>query len=236
MSQIYYITKENIEDKNILFNVIYSNKEINYYYSDDFSCEFYIQLARAGFISVSYTEDDVQYLLPEMQFEYAVLEFKDLHISQKVKKLLKQKDLYSFSINKDFEGVLKQIEFYHQDNWMDKDYLKLIKELKHYKDTKADFEIMCCELICKETNEIVAGEIGYKINSTYTSLSGFNIKEKRYNNWGKLQMTLLAQYLDKNNYSFWNLGHPYMQYKIDLGAKILSRNDFLIKWIKEINI
>jgi len=45
-------------------------------------------------------------------------------------------------------------------------------------------------------------------------------------------MTLLSQYLEKNQYSFWNMGHPYMQYKIDLGAKILSREEFLIKWLK----
>ncbi len=89
---------------------------------------------------------------------------------------------------------------------------------------------MSVELYDKRTKELIAGEIGYKINSTYTSLTGFSLKEKIYNNWGKLQLVLLAQYLEKNNYSFWNLGHPYMQYKFDLGAKIYSREEFLEKW------
>ena len=65
----------------------------------------------------------------------------------------------------------------------------------------------------------------------YTSLSGFSSKEKAYNNWGNLQLVLLAEYLEKNNYEFWNLGHPYMDYKIKLGAKIFTRIDFLEKWL-----
>ena len=48
-------------------------------------------------------------------------------------------------------------------------------------------------------------------------------------------MTLLAKYLEKNDYSFWNMGHPYMEYKTNLGANILSRKDFLLKWLKEVN-
>ncbi len=235
MSQIYFITKENIEDKEILFDFIYPNKELNYYVSDDFSCEFYILLAKAGFISVSHILDDKQYLLPEMQFEYSVLEFQDLHISKKVNKLLKQTSLYNLSINKHFDEVLKNIKDYHEDSWIDKEYLKLLEELRDYKSDNIDFELISCELICKDTQKIVAGEIGYKINSTYTSLSGFALKDKRYNNWGKLQMTLLANYLEENNYSFWNLGHTNMQYKLDLGAKVLSRDDFLKKWIKEVS-
>ncbi len=235
MSQIYFITKENIEDRDILFNFIYPNKELNYYISDDFSCDFYILLARAGFISVSYMKDDIQYLLPEMQVEYAILEFQDLHISKKVNKLLKQTSSYNLSINNYFDEVLKNIKTHHKDSWIDKDYLKLLQELRYYKNNNMNFELISCELICENTKKIVAGEIGYKINSTYTSLSGFALKHKRYNNWGKLQMTLLANYLKDNHYSFWNLGHPFMQYKLDLGAKVLSRDDFLKKWLKEIN-
>ncbi len=235
MSQIYYITQEDIEDKDTLFSAIYSNDKVNYYFSDDFSCEFYILLARLGFISVSYMEDGVQYLLPEMQFQYAVLEFNNLHISKKVNKLLQQKDLYSFTVNQNFNKVLQLIDTHHKDNWLSKDYLKLIKQLKTFNSNQS-FELMSCELACTETNKIVAGEIGYKIGSTYTSLSGFSIKDKRYNNYGKLQLILLAKYLEKNSFAFWNLGHPYMQYKLDLGAKVLSRIEFLEKWLKEINI
>jgi len=233
MAQIPYITKDDIVNKDILFEYIYNNQEINYYFSDKFDCEFYILLARAGFISVSYSEDDIQYLLPEMQFEYAVLDFENLHISKKVKKLLKQKNLYSFSIDQDFDNVLKLIDKYHKDNWIVGDYLNLLKKLYKY-NSDISFKLISCELKAQSTDEIIAGEVGYIIGSTYTSLSGFSLKEKQYNNWGKLQMVLLAKYLQKNDFSFWNLGHPYMKYKLDLGAKVLNRIDFLQRWLKMI--
>ena len=235
MGEIYYITPNDLINPNTLFQLIYPSETLNYYFSDDFSESFYIQLAQAGFISVSYTEDDIQYLLPEMQFEYAVLDFANLHISKKVHKLLKNPELYSFSINKHPYKVLEKLNSYHKESWIEKEYLELLKRLIDFKDTTVDFQLISCELICNETGILVSGEIGYKIGSTYTSLSGFTTKEKKYNNYGKLQLTLLSQYLEKNNYSFWNMGHPYMQYKLDLGAIVLKRKDFLKRWLKEVD-
>lgn len=233
MAEIYYITKKDIDNKNTLFNFIYPNKDLNYYISDDFSSEFYIKLAKAGFISVSdYLPDNKQYLFPEMQFEYAVLDFENLHISKKVKKLLNKADAYSFSINEGFEEVLEKISDFHKDNWIRDDYLELLKNIKKSFNDE-NFELISVELRSCE-GELIAGEIGYKIFSTYTSLSGFSNRE--YNNYGKLQMVLLAKYLEDANYSFWNMGHPYMQYKLDLGAKVLEREEFLERWLDKIKL
>ena len=228
---IYYLTLENIKDVNVLFNDIYSNENTNYYYSDDFSKEFYIYLARCGFISTSIYEDEL-YLLPEIQFEYALLDFKDLHISKKVKKLLK-KDNYEFTSNTRFEEVLEKLEDYHNPNWLRGKYKTLIIDLFNTYDNN-DFKIMSYELIDKQTNELIAAEIGYKIFDTYTSLTGFSSKDKKYNNYGKLQLTLLALQLQKENFAFWNLGQAFMQYKFDLGAIKYSRNDFLKIWLPKV--
>jgi len=235
MSKIYYITPDDITDTNTLVNFIYANTTVSYYYTDNFDEDFYINLANAGFISVSHSEDGIQYLIPEMQKEYAVMDFENLHISKKVNTLLKQPNLYTFTVSNNIDDVVVGINNYHSDNWMEKDYLVLLHKLKEYKHQHIDFELLSCALKCSQTNNVIAGEIGYRINSTYTSLSGFTTKEKQYNNYGKLQMTLLAQYLEKNQYSFWNMGHPYMQYKLDLGAVILSREDFLVKWLRKVN-
>ena len=94
---------------------------------------------------------------------------------------------------------------------------------------------MTIEIWDRNSNTLIAWEIGYKISSTYTSLTGFCLKDKKYNNYGKLQLVLLAKYLQKNNYSFWNLGHPYMQYKFDLGAISFSRKEFLKRWISTVS-
>ena len=94
--------------------------------------------------------------------------------------------------------------------------------------------LVSIELYDKNNEKLVSGEIGYMISKTYTSLTGFSSKSKLYNNWGKLQMVLLALYLEENRFDFWNLGHPYMQYKFDLGAKLYSRDDFLKRWLNSI--
>jgi len=45
---------------------------------------------------------------------------------------------------------------------------------------------------------------------------------------------LLSKYLEKNGLSFWNLGHPHMEYKKKLGAKVYARQEFLKRWNKAI--
>lgn len=226
---IYYLKKEDIEDKNTLYNYIYTNMENNYYWSDDFSTSFYILLAKAGFITVSNKYDEGVVLLPEIQFEYAVLDFCDLHISKSVKKLLERDD-YSFSINEKSEELLESISSYHKDSWLYEEYIQIVREL--FSKRVDNFVMMSVEL-CNSEGELVAGELGYKIGGVYTSLTGFFKKEKRYKNYGKLQMVLLAHYLEKEGFSFWNLGHPFMQYKLDLGAKVYSRDRFLNRWLSE---
>lgn len=229
---IYQINYEDISNKDILFNQIYLNDKLNYYVTDDFSPEFYIYLASCGFITTSVVLENKFYLLPEMQFEYALLDFEDLVISKTVNKLIK-KDCFDFKINCNLDLVLEKLNDYHKNNWLTSTYKDIIKALYENKEYE-DFEILCIELYDKKTKKLIAGEIGYKIGLTYTSLTGFSSKEKCYKNWGKLQLGLLGLYLKKKNYSFWNLGHPYMQYKFDLGAKKYSRNDFLKRWLKSI--
>lgn len=233
--KIYYLDKQTLRDKNILENYIYKDERLNYYWSDDLSCEFYIELAHAGFISVSFRENKKTYLLPEIQFEYSVLEFSNLHIPKKVKKLL-NKSNYSFSIDKYFEKSIEKISKFHKDSWIDEEYMKLLFSLRDFYHPKIDFKIFTSEVIDTDTKEIVAAEVGYKIGQTYTSLSGFSSRDKKYNNYGKLQLILLGKYLQKNGCLFWNLGHPYMDYKSELGAKVYKREKFLKYWKNHIDI
>ncbi len=214
-----------------MYDYIYINQEENYYYSDDFSASFYISLAKAGFISTTtYSSTNEVLLLPEIQFTYALLDFKDLHISKKVTKLLKKEE-YTFTINKNFDAVLEKINTYHIQSWLNTSYINTLREIRD--DKQDNFELISIELNnCSK--ELIAGEIGYIIGKTYTSLSGFRTFDKKYNNWGKLQLVLLAKYLEKNSYDFWNLGHACLEYKIKLGAKIYKREDFLKRWLKSI--
>ncbi|PWE22657.1 hypothetical protein [Aliarcobacter skirrowii] len=229
---IYEINSNHLKNIDIL-NQIYENKEDNYYVSLDFSKEFYILQARAGFISTSIKLNNIFYLLCEIQFEYAILDFKNLHISKKVKSLIK-KDDFIFRVNHNIELFFKQLNLYHKDNWLIDKYEKLIKDI-FYNYKSDDFKILTFEVYDKNDN-LISAEIGYKIEKIYTSLSGFCSKDKKYNNYGKLQLTLTANYLQNNKFLFWNLGHPYMNYKFDLGATLLTRKEFLKRWLSSLNV
>ena len=191
-------------------------------------------MAKAGFISTSYDTKDGLVLLPELQFDYAVLDFRDLHVGKKVKKLLTQND-YKLSFDTRLDEVIEKISSVHKYNWLKGEYVELLKTLHVENRQGDDFRLMSVELISMKTDELIAGEVGYVIGKTYTSLTGFSSREKKYNNCGTLQLVLLAKYLEKNGFSFWNLGHPHMQYKQKLGSKIYTRVEFLKRWNETIH-
>ncbi|SMP88969.1 Leucyl/phenylalanyl-tRNA protein transferase [Epsilonproteobacteria bacterium SCGC AD-308-P11] len=195
--------------------------------------EFYIELARAGFISTTYDTEDGLILLPELQYNYAILDFKNLHISKKVKKLMDESS-YNFCINSRFNEVLEKFSSQHKYNWLKEDYVELLKNLHVKSDEKSNFKIISVELVCKKSDELIAGEVGYIIGKTYTSLSGFSSREKKYANYGTLQLVLLSKYLENNGFEFWNLGHPHMEYKQRLGCVKHSRIEFLKRWDKAV--
>jgi Leu/Phe-tRNA-protein transferase len=226
--QIPYITLEDIS-KETLDYYIYPNMDVNYYWSNDFSPQMYITLAQAGFISVSHVHDDNLLLLPEMQEEYAVLDFQDLHISRKVGKLIK-KGGYQLEFNTRFPDVIASIQNAYSPCWLEGAYAELIYTLSQ--NSYDNFTLFSTELFDSTSNELIAGELGYITHNVYTSLSGFHKSDKQYENWGTLQLVLLGHHLESEGIRFWNLGHPHMEYKIDLGAKILNREDFLKRFIE----
>ncbi len=229
---IYQLTLENIQNK-IYRESISQDMGNDYYWSKDWSEEFYIELAKMGFISTTYDTKEGLILLPELQAEYGILDFKNLHISKKVQKLL-NKNEYTLTFNTKLDEVIQQFSLQHRHNWLKDEYVQMIQKL--YKNKRADFEIYSVELISNKNQKLIAGEIGYKIGKTYTSLSGFSSKEKQYTNCGKLQLVLLARYLQKEKFSFWNLGHPHMEYKKQLGSVTYSRKEFLKRWNEAISL
>ena len=227
MKQIYYLNSSMLKEDESLLAYILQNSQNNYYWSDEFNDEFYIALAKAGFISTSHQEKDKLVLLPEIQHEYGVLDFKDVHISKKVKKLLHNKSL-NLKMNSYFYDVLDAISHQHKYNWITGRYRELLEEMfvKHYDN----FRVVSFELCVGD--ELISGEVGYVIGATYTSLSGFSSREKVYNNFGTLQLVKLSHYLESKGFKFWNFGHPHMEYKKRLGVKVYDRADFLQMWGK----
>jgi Leu/Phe-tRNA-protein transferase len=203
---------------------IYPDMYKNYYWSKDFSPEYYIAQAKAGFIAVTDLYKEEELLLPEIQFAYALLDFNDLHISKKVAKRIRNQNL-QIEIDTNIEEIAQHIDAFHKNSWLSKQYTKTLRATD---GLDKNFKIITAYI--EADGDIIAGEIGYIIGKTYTSLSGFSSKDKKYRNYGKVQLVLLGKYLKEQKFSFWNLGQPYMDYKIALGAKIYEREDFLKHW------
>ena len=226
---IHHLPIEHLQDPLVLHELIYPNMYKNYYWSDDFSPEYYIAQAKAGFIAVTDQYEDQELLLPEIQYTYALLDFEDLHISKKVKSLLTKKEL-TLEITQNLEEVVSHINASHKNCWLSHSYLEMLNATKGLDD---NFNLISIGI--REGNTLVSGEIGYVIGKTYTSLSGFSSRDKAYKNYGTAQLVLLSQYLQRSGFSFWNLGQPYMSYKLVLGAKIYDRKEFLIRWFSHTN-
>ena len=225
---IYEISLEDVLDEEILLHEIYADLNHDYYWSDDFSPQFYITLAKLGFITVAMEDEEKLILLPQIQTHYALLEHKDLHISHHVKKLLQSSDKYSLTINQRFSEVIEGIKQSYEDCWFHDQYERLLVSL--HEGVFEDFQMMSTELIDTHTNTLVCGELGYITNNIYTGLTKFSLKDKEHTNWGTLQRVLLTQHLQKQGVLFSNLGQPKMQYKLDLGAIVYPRKEFLQKF------
>lgn len=225
-STIPFITLEHILTEDFVRNTLYPDLETTYYWSDSFNPDLYIALAKKGLISTSCNYKGVgDILLPEMQEAYALLDFSNLHRGKKVKKLFNSH--YRMETAMDLETVIPLLNRYHgDDSWLTPSYIDLLYQLKTYTLIDNNFELLTT--ILYSDNQVAAGEIGYFIGNTYTSLTGFYNRD--FNNWGTFQLVLLADDLERRGVDFWNMGHPYMEYKKKLGAQILTREDFLRRW------
>ena len=228
-SPIEHLPLESFFDKETM-NSIYENTFQHYYWSDDFSAKYYVAQAKAGFIAVSMERDGKLYLTLEIQKEYAILDFQSLHVSKKVKRLIARKNL-KIEIGYVFDELLVKIQEYHAFCWFNAIYLQTLKEVNELNDN-----CHVVTVVLRDEGKIIAGECGYIIGKTYTSLTGFSSREKKYANYGTAQLVLLAQELEKSGFDFFNLGQPYMPYKLDLGATVYNRNEFLKRWFKSTNI
>ena len=228
-----------ISDLNLEFrDYIACNKFLEFFYSDDWSPKFYRTQAKLGFIAITCKRNNSVQLLPQLQSAYALLDWKNLTIDKKVGKIIngsriKDENIQLY-IESDPEVVLKNLSsVWKESSWLVPSYVELMKKLASAEECANDstFRLWGVTLTVGELNNPVAGELGYTIGRTYTSLTGFfNREKKAYNNLGKLQMVKLAEVLENAGILFWNLGHPHMKYKTDLGAKIVAREDFLVRW------
>ena len=234
MPSIFRITPSALEP-DFLFGHVYPNLDHSLYWSESWDPEFYVELARAGFISTAHDDPELgPLLLPEIQTSYAVLDWENLHRSRNLRRLIRSERLAREDIELRVvdtgSRVVDRLIGYHESTWILEPYRQLVRELPTGDDRR--FAIHGVELWSRKRDELVAGELGYSIGATYTSLSGFcSTHDPELRHFGTLQMILLAEQLAERGYAFWNMGHPRLSYKGAIGARIVPREDFLERWL-----
>ncbi len=227
-----YLSLSDATNEQLLTTEIYQNIDQCYYWTNDWSPEMYDALVFAGFIPISVRDAwDAEFLLPEMQESYAVLFWNNVHVSKRLRDFIQKHVMhneYTLSINREIGSVLDGIGKYHAENdWMTDSYRNLLKSLHR---TKQLYRSNVVSVELWDRTRLIGGEVGYLVGSIYTSLSGFFDREN-YSNFGKIQLLSLAGLLKQSGYAFWNMGHPYMPYKFQLGGLKLERQDFLSVWL-----
>jgi len=221
---------------------LYPDLKRSLYYSPLWEPEWYVALARAGFISIAWESDGLELLLPELQTAYAVLEWNRRRCSRAVRRLLRRGELaaggYTLLISGQ-PGPVATVadgirQAYGPACWLCRNYRSLLLDLANRaaagKLTDPEFHLVATELKHGD-GTLLGGELGYTIGAIYTSLTGFlDRRDPRHPNLGKVQLAALGVVLEQRGYAFWNLGHPYMGYKLEMGAEILSRAAFLARW------
>ena len=233
---IYPILPTDLQE-DFLREHFYPDLERTLYWSDRFDPTFYIALARAGFISIAHeTPEHGTLLIPELQERYAVLDWGNLHVSKQIQKRMRSKSYeeegIELRVDRDHERALDRILDYHGriSTWLAEPYCELLGRLSE--TNEGDFTLYGVELWSTKKDILIAGELGYSVGRTYTSLSGFCTRdEPLWDGFGTLQMVLLARRLAERGFAFWNMGHPSQPYKRALGAQLIDRSNFLTRWL-----
>ena len=141
-------------------------------------------------------------------------------------KTTKRASKYLMSINQCFEEVLNACSEQHGSRcWLYRPLRNALLDLHSGRARLPDscpVSVHSIELWSSDGSRLVAGEIGYRVGSTYTSMTGFY----RESGCGSIQLAALAGLLVKSNISVWDLG-MCMDYKLDLGASLIERSEWI---------
>uniref|UniRef100_A0A7S4BZS0 Uncharacterized protein n=1 Tax=Chrysotila carterae TaxID=13221 RepID=A0A7S4BZS0_CHRCT len=202
------------------------------------------RLAYEGFITITAKvhRNKPEQPLPELQPFYSVLCWRDFQSSRHVQRALEQiassTSNYRLIDSPDKQRAWKLLNNYQNlqngGNWLTADYFAMLQAASA--DKAINFTLHTIEMHDDSRAAgagadalPVAGEIGYTIGRVYTSLSGWTGERTRCR-VGTVQLVLLGKWLEQKGYAFSSLGHcysPTMDYKRQLGHRVLPRVDFL---------
>jgi Leu/Phe-tRNA-protein transferase len=152
-----------------------------------------------------------------------------VHISKNVKKRAKN---FRMTINQAFDQVIQGCHDQHGIGWL---YPPIVEAFRiiHEGSTVEEFNSFPVRLYSIEvwnatTGKLAGGELGYAVGTMYTSLTGFACEDSA----GSVQLAALGQFLWSCGFELWDFGMK-LDYKSKLGAKDMSRDEFVAK-VKEL--
>lgn len=204
----------------------------DFYVSRHFDPLLLSHLMYEGFLPIASEYRGECFLIPKLHRKRCILVMEGPeHVPKSVKKRGKK---YKLELNQAFDAVVKGCHDQHGISWL---YAPIVEGFrKLYETGEQGVEIYpdrhvrfySVELVDVETNAVVAGELGYTVGKTYTSLTGFS----RVSGAGTVQLHALGRLLYLSGFLMWDLGMS-MPYKLSLGAEDVERDlflDHLYKW------
>jgi len=159
-------------------------------------------------------------LLPKLHLVRSVLFFPELHIKKSVRCFL---PLYELRVNEDFDFILDKCVEIHGADWLTPPLVGILKSLSRNDGSyRRQTRVKPVSFAVYREGKLIAGEIGVVIGRVYTSYSGYYEED----NAGTVQMILMAQWLEKTGFDFFDFGMP-LDYKTALGARNIEPRRFV---------
>ncbi|TYZ60377.1 hypothetical protein PybrP1_003646 [[Pythium] brassicae (nom. inval.)] len=204
----------------------------DFYVSRHFDPVLLSHLMFEGFLPIASEYRGECFLIPKLHRKRCVLVINGAeHVPKSVKKRGKK---FKLELNRAFDEVVKGCHDQHGVSWLYPPIVEGFRKLYEAGDAGVEIypdrhvRFYSVELVDVESGRVAAGELGYTVGRTYTSLTGFS----RVSGAGTVQLHALGRLLHLSGFLMWDLGMS-MPYKLSLGAEDVERDlflDHLYKW------
>lgn len=197
-------------------------------HTNSYHPQLLVQIMAEGFLPIATRGA----LLPKLHSKRSVIPLSagGFHSHKSTRKKCKK---FQLTVNQNFDGVVRGCRRQHASCWL---YPELVTSFQTLYERTRQGKPLEAKLMDGTTcpvrfysievwnleGHFVAGELGYTVGSVYTSLTGFSAQDSA----GSVQLAVLGFLLVQNGFTLWDLGMD-MDYKQDMGSKLMKRRDFV---------